>query len=311
MKKAFVIILLSILIFPQTIYACPHFDEDGNMYFMYYDMDDYNTTIIFYPRDGYNQEYKYHTEMTTGEYIDTKPREAILYEENFEVPLYMIRDIFDFDSPFEEKEEQPIIQYENQVLIKGDFFDLKIELENPKSVILPSDLKSISTASLLINHKILNEDSNYEKYKFLSEILDELNVKGSMAHSFQQGQLIIDTNWQEEEIFYDKVVGEMVVSKQTEYENPRVINISSLTSEQLTIKEVSSELEEGKVIYSPQEKGYYMVVNSANEIEEQSFENKKENIVYDNDDSLFKTSLVISGGILLFGTLIYFTTKKD
>ncbi len=309
MKKLAKIALIIMLLFPFTINACPHFDEEGNLYFMYYDMEDYNVTVILYPRGDYNQEYKYFIESPEGDYLDEKPSESILFEENFEVPLYRVRDIYDFDSPFS-GDSEPIVQNDDEVLITGDFFDIKVRLSDAKDKILPKNLESISTASYLINHKIIDEKALNNEFEVLKNIFKDTDLNFEKAHHFSTGQMIIDQNWLEEEISFDSIEESKKVSMDNPYEFPVVLHVNSLNKKDIDVSVVPFEIIDNKIVYEVEENGYYILGDSAEEIDNFSVRNESGRVETEEDDSIFKTSLVISSGIILFGTMIYFTNKK-
>lgn len=282
MKKLLIILLLFI---PLNTNACPHYDEDGNEYYMYYDSDNYDNTILVYPRGDYYQTY----------YNNFRD---ITMKEELEIPLYQKEDFY----VMEENPSPKFFEADN-INIESDLFSVDIPLEVVKEKIIPDNFDDISIISYVVQTRTVNEDTYLNDYDKIMKILNEKNIV-KLAHDtlfFDSFQIVQDANYERKEV-EDEFLDKFSVFLKNEIENIQVLKIDSLENDVINITSINFNDDSNFLV---DESGYYVFVESEEEIN--SFQYEPEVVVEVEDG---ENNLIYLIALLPFVVVVYIIFNK-
>ncbi len=292
MKKLCVMLIL--LLIPIQIFACPHFDENGNLYLLYYDSEDYEITIIEYPKNDYHQLY----------FFDIEDR---IIKEQFEIPFFTPMKI-DYDADiYEPASNEPYYIELNEVSVTGEKFELQIKLEETVKKILPKVAENTARLSYVISTKLINKNIHQNIFAKLVEYTDNMEVELLDLDILYigAGELVMDSEWQTSSAVIKDFLDPVIVKYQvTELpEDITILKIDSFNRELIKIAEIDFEIKKDYVEFASNSESYYMVVKKTGEIIEKEIANEEfvleDNLFEEAEDP--KTNLT---GIILVSSLL-------
>ncbi len=284
MKKILILLLLFI---PLNTIACPHYDEDGNEYYMYYDFNDYDNIILVYPRDNYYQTYY-------RNYRD------ITIKEELEIPLYQKEDFSNW-----EEDPKPKFFEDSSISIESDLFLVNAPLETIKEKVIPKNLDDVSIASYVIQTMTINEDTYLNLYDKIMKILGEKNIS-EIDHDtlfFDSFRIIQDANYERIETKDEKFLDEFTIFLKNELSNVQILRIDSLENDVINVDLVDYNNEDFSFLVDGS--GYYVFVDSEEEIS--SFQYEQENVVEEKEES---NLIYLTAAIPIFLVLYVIINKK-
>ncbi len=154
-----VVIVFSFFIMFFSVNACPHFDEDGNLYFMLYDDANYETTIILYPKD-------YHNRLTYYDYYGDK-----MYEE-FEIYLFQRDNMYDPQMD----NEKMTVQGLKKLFFKKDNYTITVPVQKAYNESRTKISDNVHSIFYNLQFRNVNKKMYKNEYLTIKNIFEEFGV---------------------------------------------------------------------------------------------------------------------------------------
>ncbi len=305
MKKLLVLLILFLI--PGQVSACPHFDADGNMYLLYYDYEDYETTIIEYPKIKYNQLYF------------LNPDDDIL-KEQFEIPFFMSTWI-DYEHDFFALIEEPYYIDFDQLEVEGEDFFLEIKVTNSQEIILPLVEEETTRLSYLINTKWINDELHQNILDRINQYTSDMPVTPLEYDVFYIGAKhgTMNQNWESDQAiindFFDPIKIRMPMGELSD--NFTIIKIESFDREKSVISEIDFTVEDDYIVFTAENSAYFQVVEADGEItpieviNEDYDEEMKMFEIEDEKPNLLGVIILSAIAIIAFVIFLIYINKKQ
>jgi hypothetical protein len=157
------IILLINIIFIGNIKACPHYDENGDVYYTLFDNSDYTISIMLYPKTYYHRAVYYNWDLDK-------------IHEFYHIYLYQPDDFYKVID--EGKEKEPQIEDIELVSINYNNYLLNIPIKEIYNAIEKVEKKE-NLLSISYSFKVtdVNKDLHKETYDITNKIIDAENLR--------------------------------------------------------------------------------------------------------------------------------------
>ncbi len=308
MKK--LISLLLIFLIPIQIFACPHFDEDGNLYLLYYDSLDYNITIVEYPKNQYHQLY----------YFDEYD---IQIKEEFEIPLFASMQIDYEVDIFTPVSEEPYYIDIDRIDVASEKFELSILLEDSIEKLIPNVDETTTRLSYFISTKLINDNVHDNIKNRLDDYIKDLPVQDLELDILYLNAIYkkMDADWRTDEKiirdFFDPVTVKYPIN--SEIDDLALIKIDSFYHPEINVQEIDFLIEENEendyAVFLVDQASYYYFVQKDGEITTQTFANDEyeEPEIFEEEEEFNMLGIIILSGIgfvIFIGALIFISKKQ-
>ncbi len=160
MKILRLIIFIIIFIIPIKVNSCPHFDENGNVYFLFPDDKNFENTIILYPRDYYNRLYFYNF---NGD---------MLYDQ-YEIYIHQEFNIYQV---FPDDNSPLTVEGVQKLFLENDYYKLIVPVENTYKESLRKVTKDTVYLFYILQVTNIDNEIYNKEYSVLKKVFDNQPV---------------------------------------------------------------------------------------------------------------------------------------
>ncbi len=302
------LLLFLMLFFPIIVDACPHFDEDGNLFLLYYDSENYDIVIVEYPKNHYHQIYHY-------------DQDENMIAEKFEIPFFAPMQIDYEVDIFTPVSDEPYYVDIDNLSVTGEKVRLDIDFSQTKENLMPKVDDMTSRLSYYINTKLINEDLHSNIYQKINNYNEEFAIEKLDADIFYIGasKKIMDQEWRSEEKtirdFWDPV--EVHYPLEDDLQDFMLLQIDSFNREVITIQKKDFQIEDDYIVFTANEESYYQITAQNDNFTTQEIINEDyeedENVITDEDQSTNIMGVIILSiiGIIIVIAVLFFISKKQ
>ncbi len=308
MKKISLLVLIFILFIPIIVNACPHFDEDGRLYLLYYDAEDYDIMIIEYPKNYYHQIYHYDADEN-------------MIAENFEIPFFTPMQIDYEVDVFMPVSDDPYYVTIDELSVTGEKVRLDVGFSSTKEQLMPKINDDLSRLSYYVNTKLINEDMHSNIYRQIADYTDDMPVESLGLDIFYIGaaKKTMDYQWRTSERvirdFWDPV--KVYYPVPDDLEKFTLLQIESFNREVIQIREIDFMIEDNYIVFTANSESYFQVAYKTDDFDTKEIVNEDyeidEKIITKDEKSPSITGIIILSviGILLFAGVLIVISKKQ
>ncbi len=323
-NKLIMLVIVSLfIVVPFTqIKACPHYDKEGNMYFLFYDDDNYEISILLYPKD-------YHSHLFFYNFDNDK-----LYEQ-YEIYIYQEEDFYnvgEFDpltgDLIESEKEITVKNLDNLELFSDNY---KLNVPVKKTYIEGQNNLTKDIFSIFYNLRVteFNNPLYKSEYQAIKQVFKELPVDYIGAEI-----LSIDTfmetqyrNWTKDEIIINEFIEPIEITVNLDEVDMKTLLIDDLVAVRInthddnnfSLSEITGIYDEinQSFTFEAMEIGMYSIVVKTGNINNQ----EKVTVVIEKEEALFgndpnsqlenskKTKIIVTVSMIAL-IILLFVSKK-
>lgn len=244
-------LLILILLIPIIVFACPHYDEDGNLYYLYYEPGNPDNVIMAFQREKHYQIYYYNENQE-------------LIKEQFEIKIFEAPELY---NEYQHENDRPYLK--DEIRMTSEIFDLTVPLTNIRKTIDHEITDDMMLAYYIIDTKIINQDINQAIYKQLNHYFEKMTLKMLDLDILyiNSHELYNDRSWEaktvDRNLFLEPIVLNYKFAESDE--NFSIIKVNSLEDEEINFSEIKYEIVENQIVININEAGYYVFVEKQEE----------------------------------------------
>ncbi len=296
-------VLLLILFFPIFVFACPHFDEEGNLYYLYYEPGNPDNVIMAFQREKFYQIYYY-------------DKDSNVIKEQFEIKFFESAELYN-----EYQDEKDKVYLEDEIKVISDNFSLKIPLTKIRNQVTENLGEDTMLAFYIVNTKFINKEMNDKEYLQIKHYLSDFPVELLDMDIFYIGshELYNNRDWEVVDANIDKFLDQIEIELLNIElkEKMSIVRVSDIDDEYVNVSEVEYQVENKKIVITTDIPGYYVFVLKNGEIKAKEIKKevievpKKEPVIIKElkDDHYKNIGLIILLSTIFIGGSIYILKK--